>query len=99
MFFGDITVIQITQLQSLIGIAVFLFGLGAAWSSIRLSVKQLSRDLSDVKTTLTAIQILLGDHTADITGLKVQTSYGDHADRVRRRGSPVRSTKDVRGVG
>lgn len=75
MFFANATVFQITQLQGLIGIAVFLFGLGAAWATLKMSVKSISDNVEKIEKSLTDMQKSMNSHKADITGLKAHTKY------------------------
>lgn len=76
MYFAEVTVFQITQAQGLIGIAVFIFGLGVAWATLKMSVKSIGKDVTKIEKTVTNIQKSISDHKADIMGLKVHTKYG-----------------------
>lgn len=78
MFFasGNVTVLQITQAQGIIAIAVFLGGVVAAWTTQKMTVKHISDAVTEIKSSVKSIQNSISTHKADIAGLKAHTKYG-----------------------
>lgn len=73
---AEVTVFQITQTQGLIAIVMFIFGLGAAWATLKMSVKAITENLGKIEKTVNTIQSSISNHKADIAGLKAHTKYG-----------------------
>jgi hypothetical protein len=68
-------VIQISTTESLLGIAVILVGAGAAWGTLKNSVKNIGASLKKIETSVEKMQKSMTTHDVDIRWLK-DTKYG-----------------------
>jgi hypothetical protein len=70
-----VPVIQITAIQSLLGITTFIFVTGIAWGSLKSSVTHMGEDIKDIKADISTLKTDVSTLKSDITALKVHTGY------------------------
>jgi hypothetical protein len=68
-------VIQIGTTESLLGIAVILLGAGAAWGTLKNSVKNIAASVQKIESSVEKMQRSMTTHDVDIRWLK-DTKYG-----------------------
>ncbi len=76
VFATDSHVIQITDVQAIIGLIVVVLGLGGTWGSLKTSVSHIKEGLTEIKDEIKGFRESIGNHTTEIVALQVHTKYG-----------------------